>query len=748
MTLPAANLDDQNFAQLVADAKKLIPRLAPEWTDHNTHDPGITMIELFSWLAETQEYYLNRTRQEHYLKFLKLLGVRPKQAAPAVADVTFSFARQPGLDLVVPKGTRLLADQLIFETREPLTVVPAQIEKIISFAPAGWTDQTGANNQPGLSYLAFGQRAEQGSALYLGFSEDRPFPARRPVSLTCSVFAESGEARGSRRKVPSGIIEWEYFKKGRQNTPGAWAPLKIIKDETGMLYNSGRIYFLAPGDMAARQINPFPASCCWIRATVRQAGFEQPPRLNRVMLNTVAAVQQETFSEVLTFTRTGCCKKYSFAATSLALSGSNYVQALDDNGLWYDWPDCRIEKKATEHVITVIFTDHGPDQVPRRGRKNMRLISYQPQWAVQGLIGRSSGLPHQRFTVPAVPVVARNTILQVGRELPDGPGQLCWEDWLAVADFDASGPGDKHFILDPEQGQIIFGDGSNGAIPPAPANQELLNIRLVSYCAGGGEAGNVLPGAVNKIAGPPGVAGRLQVENGQQAAGGAAAESLEEAQIRARRNWRQGFRAVTSQDYERLACATPGVRVARAKAIPLYQSGPAGAPGEPVPAAVTVVVAPFSDTRKPLPSSGFISNVRRHLDRHRLITTELEVRPPDYVEVRVSAGVVSRPEANAGQLLIKVKEALAAFLHPLTGGPAGSGWQFGRSIYKSEIFELLEKIAGVDYVQEVVLNAQGDGIKPDGQGNYAIPLQSLVYSGEHEVEIIAPGQACSRKGEI
>jgi hypothetical protein len=47
-------------ADLVQEARALIPRRAPAWTDHNVHDPGITFIELFAWLVEMQLYQLNR----------------------------------------------------------------------------------------------------------------------------------------------------------------------------------------------------------------------------------------------------------------------------------------------------------------------------------------------------------------------------------------------------------------------------------------------------------------------------------------------------------------------------------------------------------------------------------------------------------------------------------------------------------------------------------------------------------------
>lgn len=58
--LKLPNLDDRLFNQIVEEARKTIPKLTEDWTDENTHDPGITLIELFSWLTETQQYYINR----------------------------------------------------------------------------------------------------------------------------------------------------------------------------------------------------------------------------------------------------------------------------------------------------------------------------------------------------------------------------------------------------------------------------------------------------------------------------------------------------------------------------------------------------------------------------------------------------------------------------------------------------------------------------------------------------------------
>ena len=45
MALPAPNLDDRRFQDLVDDAKRLVQQRCPEWTDHNVSDPGVTLIE-------------------------------------------------------------------------------------------------------------------------------------------------------------------------------------------------------------------------------------------------------------------------------------------------------------------------------------------------------------------------------------------------------------------------------------------------------------------------------------------------------------------------------------------------------------------------------------------------------------------------------------------------------------------------------------------------------------------------------
>src|SRR5512145_2290153 len=104
MSLPEPNLDDLRFQKdLVDEARRRIVRYCPEWTDYNISDPGITLIELFSYMTEMLVYRLNRVPEKNYLKFLEMMGLRPQPASSARAELTFylsvAFPVTPGEEL-------------------------------------------------------------------------------------------------------------------------------------------------------------------------------------------------------------------------------------------------------------------------------------------------------------------------------------------------------------------------------------------------------------------------------------------------------------------------------------------------------------------------------------------------------------------------------------------------------------------------------------------------------------------------
>ena len=86
------------------------PEWTPVWTDVNDNDPGITMVQVFAWLAEMLTYRMNKVPELNYIKFLQLLGIELSAAEPAQAEVTFpvkSSFTEPLI--IVPERTQITA---------------------------------------------------------------------------------------------------------------------------------------------------------------------------------------------------------------------------------------------------------------------------------------------------------------------------------------------------------------------------------------------------------------------------------------------------------------------------------------------------------------------------------------------------------------------------------------------------------------------------------------------------------------
>ena len=107
MPLPVPNLDDRDYARLLADAKALIPAHSPEWTDLSPGDPGITLLELFAYLTDTMLYRLNRIPEKVFVQFLNTIGVRLTPPAAAGVELVFALRAARDLPTPIPRGTRV-----------------------------------------------------------------------------------------------------------------------------------------------------------------------------------------------------------------------------------------------------------------------------------------------------------------------------------------------------------------------------------------------------------------------------------------------------------------------------------------------------------------------------------------------------------------------------------------------------------------------------------------------------------------
>src|SRR5690349_23714959 len=114
MTLISPILDDRSYEQLRDELIKRMPVYAREWTDHNESDPGIALLELFAFLGESVLYRFNQIPETTKIEFLRLLGVRPRPAAPATAVLAATTELAAGV--AIPRGGEIRAGSVVLST--------------------------------------------------------------------------------------------------------------------------------------------------------------------------------------------------------------------------------------------------------------------------------------------------------------------------------------------------------------------------------------------------------------------------------------------------------------------------------------------------------------------------------------------------------------------------------------------------------------------------------------------------------
>lgn len=734
------NLDDRTFKDIVANARRTISRLNSEWTDENYHDPGITLLELFAWITEIQQYRLNRISSQSELKFLRILGEKPIRAKSSRTFISVSGVSE-GFN--IPRGTQLITDNLIFETMQKLYYHPLTIEKVMVVTSKETVDFTSPNRYNRSGYPAFGREAKKGNRLLIGLNG--PVPKDLILNIYLDLFDEYPVPRGKWNEgestmLPSAKLSWKYF--GSDGHGGAWLPLNIVKDETIHCSKDGILEVMVGSRMEAIKINPAnDKPRYWLQCEVLEEGYEVTPRLNQIALNTVHAIQKETLSRQEIMQWNGSSETTFILTDFLQYYGINRLQVQDEDGSWFYWNEAKnlqqlesenecyyIEKDPVEMTSKIVLSSLSEGKGNQSVYKDIRVISYLPEFDEKRLIGNGSGLPNEVFSLPEGLQGVQYLGIQIGSR--DNSGKpTAWNDWTQVEDLDASGPDDRHFVLDSDKGVIYFGNDEHGAIPETSDSR---NICILSCSTTAGMYGNIKENNLFNFKIGNRYTQSSRVSNIQKAHGGKDAETLESAKARLRRDYFRPDKAVTASDYEALAMETPGVRVACAKAIPCFSPYMQGYPEIKAEGQVSVVVAPYSDKDRPMPSRNFLKNVHKHLENYRLIGTQIHVIPPAYIKISLRAIIMVRTrDFNKSRMILALDEVL----NPFDRTKGRYKWDFKGTVFKSDVLGLLNKVPGIEYVSELWLQAEGNGGKVTTGGDIELPPYGLPVAGSYEIEV-------------
>ena len=306
MALPAPNLDDRNFQDIVDEAKRLIPRYTPEWTNHNLSDPGVALIELFAWMSETVLYRLNQVPDRLYVHFLNLVGIDTFPPSVATVPMTFWLSAVQSAPVTVPAGMQVATaaessdGPVVFTTIEDLVITQPELRAAATTDAKGErvVDVTDDLRFPGSAVQCFtspdrGGRLVPGDAVLFGFAASLAGTALR---LT---FDARAEGLGVDPTNPP--LAWEVWNGE------AWIAVDVYSDTTGGLNRAGDVVLMVPLEHEILTLADVPAY--WLRCRLLapvpgQPTYQASPRVASLAVSALGGTvtaehSSEAPSEVL-----------------------------------------------------------------------------------------------------------------------------------------------------------------------------------------------------------------------------------------------------------------------------------------------------------------------------------------------------------------------------------------------------------------------------------------------------------------
>ena len=703
ITLPI--LDDRNYEQILEEALRRIPVYTPEWTSYRVEsDPGVTIVQLFAFLTESLLYRANRIPELNRLKFLQLLNVPLRPASAADGLIAIQNERGPVAPLLLEQGVVVSAGNVPFVTRDPLNVLPVQVQ-VFYKRPIADTDSAYAGYREKYEAVFVAQLAEEAELNGLPFPSNGEFEALgitpqfyEPVTLAlpkrgeplpafdletasdrCLYLAllapQNVAVDDARRAIANQVLSIGIAPAVSGEAP----PLMPLQSRGTQQAASGLAFEIA--DTSASTSGSPPVALYAPLKVIQQMDVFSAPGVVMVELPGVEALTTWTFEE------------------PLEEGTGKFPPRLEDEQLrarLVTWIRISLPKSQNERASA------GQDrQIAWVGINSARVVQAVPVF--NELLGQGSGEPEQAFglaNVPLLPASLRVAVEEAG----------AWQSWLQVDDLLAYGPDDRVFTADAESGAVRFGDGLRGRRPRGRI--------LASYEYGGGPQGNVAIGAISASRDTR-LQGGYKISNPVPTSGGAVGETQAEGERRIPQVIRHRERLVTLQDFRDITRRTPGVNVGRVEVLPLFK------PSEPVPllaaaGVVTVMVIPRVDTLDPLwpsPDRLFLRRVCDHLDSRRLVTTEIYVRGPDYLRVYVSVGIQVRAGFFVDRVAQDVELRLRQYLSSLPpGGPDGLGWNLEKHLVAKELEAVAARVSGVEYVDSLEMGVES----PQSISDYAL----------------------------
>ncbi|MEE6288288.1 putative baseplate assembly protein [Georgenia sp. MJ173] len=337
--LPAPDLDDRRFQQLVDDAKRRIQATCPEWSDHNVSDPGVTLVETFAFMVDELSYRLNRVPDKLYVTFLDLLGMTLHPPTAAAVDLTYWLSAPQDETVVVAVQSEAATprvdseDLVAFLTTTELRVPPRSLAHVLTQAADGDAVDHVEDLRSADRFAVFTTPPAPDDVLLLGLDD---------AAASCVVvlrFDSEVQGVGVDPRYPP--VEWEAW------TGSAWRPCEVDSDGTGGFNRSGDVVLHVPRDHRTSIINGHRAGWLRCRAVEPVEGYPRysaSPTISAASAftigGTVTASHAETVhDEILGLSEGVPGQVFTLDRSPVVIGGPDFVVEVAGGAGWDEWTE-------------------------------------------------------------------------------------------------------------------------------------------------------------------------------------------------------------------------------------------------------------------------------------------------------------------------------------------------------------------------------------------------------------------------
>lgn len=692
--LPLINLDDEFYDEIYEKAKKMIPGIYPEWTDYNEHDPGITFLQLLSWMKEMQQFHLDQIGKEHLVMFLKLLGGKQQEKIPAKTVVQFSELTQT---CYLPEGSVCMAGNIPFETIRGEVLQQAHLVSCSVVTDGKEKRMSGEMLASGrkIKCYPFGEEPKEGACFGLYF--DRPLEPETSGTIYIDILDAYTVKRNPIDDTFFPLAEVELCYYGEQGLQ----PCVQVQDETHGFLQSGIITYTIPAPMAAMEDGTYGICFC-----LKRSEYDEVPVVQAIQTNVIQVQQTNTLADYTDISfpvnETGI---YEFSTTRKCFTeGRITVYEKKAEDFWkISEEEVQIIRQEQNLLLRISHKETIGERVAFRIVGSNHALLKFGQYEM-------TGFPYQEIKLHDIELVP--DCFEIMVESQEG----VWEVWSQEENFHTATPESKSYCLDSEKGIVKFGDCEQGMAPEG-------KLQIIRYKQSLGVRGNVRKGQIQTLIYPDVC---IKVNNREDISNGRDKEGIDACFTRMRKEFQTVYRAITAQDYETLVRQTPGLRIQKVKTVPAeFLKKQDGSFAEN---SVAVVVQPSSYKKRAKLTDAYLKNLRKQLESRRLIGTKVQILSPEYIGVTVSVDLIVKSHYPNAHALIE--ETIRYYFEH-------NGSNFGALLEESELYGLLDEKDYVLQVRNLSMHAQGKGVQMTINGNIKLPVNGLSYLKDIDCMIMA-----------